>query len=144
MSNEADARAASLLELAQAAMKQGVEQLKAVGTPLHPFFLDEKRNAYFLVDNAGGTYPMTMALPAIRDNVPGIEQCALVIDSRIGYHDGKKWDAIVVMACARSEEEGVVIAQRYVPKGLFRKLRLEGDPEQIAKARNFISAALES
>ena len=143
MSEATRGTAASLLDLAHAALRQGVEQLKAAGTPLHPFFLDEKSGAFFLVDNVGGVDPMTLALAAIRQSAPEIKQCALVIDSRIGYHDGRKWDAIVVMACDRDEQEGVVLAQRYVPKGFFRKLRLEGEPEQIAKARNFITAAFE-
>lgn len=72
----------------------------------------------------------------------GIQRCGLVIDSRITFKDGKKWDAIVVMACERDQPEGVVMAQRYVPKGFFRKFRTEGGPEQIGKAKNFIEVAL--
>ena len=143
MSTAATATPQSLADLASAALHQGVEQLKAAGPPLHPFFLDEDRSAFFLVDNAGRTDPMTMALDAIPQHAPQIRQCALVIDSRIGFHDGKKWDAIVVMACERDAGNGVVLAQRYVPKGLFRKFRLEGEPERIGEARNFIDAALE-
>ncbi len=134
----------TLLVLARTALAQGVEQLQAAGSPLHPFFLDERGGITFLFDQQGGVDPMTMALQAIRQNAPDILRCALVIDSRIGYHDGKTWDAIVVMACERGQAEGVVLAQRYVPKGWFRALRLEGEAEEIAKARNFIAAALDA
>jgi hypothetical protein len=68
--------------------------------------------------------------------------CTLVIDSRITFTDGKKWDAVVVMACRRGADEGVIWAQRYVPKGLFRKFRTEGTAEEVGKSRDFITAAL--
>src|SRR5215212_2341780 len=86
-----------LTELVDSALSHGVKQLEAVGTPLHPFFLDETGKIYLLVDNVGGVDPMEMALPAIKKHAPAILRCALVIDTRITLQGAKKWDAIVVM-----------------------------------------------
>ncbi len=85
---------------------------------------------------------MELACHAIKKSLPNVKRCALVIDSRLTFTEGKKWDAIVVMTCERGLPEGEVWAQRYVPKGLFRKFRTEGDSEMVAKSRDFISAAL--
>lgn len=97
---------------------------------------------YLLVDNVGGNDPMELALAAIKSHIPNVEMCALVIDTRVTLSDGKKWDALLAMTCARDKEEGLILAQRYVPKSFFRKLRLEGEFEVLGKAKNFISAAV--
>lgn len=138
----ADGRRLSLDELVKTGLDQGVAQVEAAGTPLNPFYVSEKGKLYVLVDNVGGVDPMEMALKAIKDQTPDIEGCALVIDTRVTLSDGKKWDAILVMACERTAEEGVLWVQRYVPKGWFRKFRIEGEPEKMGKAKNFISVAL--
>jgi hypothetical protein len=137
-----EAEVSTLDALAREALTLGIKQVEAAGSPLHPFFLDETRRVCLLYTE-GAVDPMQLLMPALRENLPGIQRCALVIDSRITGGDGKKWDAIVVMACERDKEEGLVLAHRYVPKGWFRKFRTEGEQEQIAACRNFIRAAFE-
>ena len=132
-----------LPQLIQHALASGLDQVKAAGSPLNPFFFDENRNIFFLVDGAGGTDPMQLALHAIRTKAPGIRRCALVMDTRITTPTRRKWDAVLVVACDRDADEGEAWAQRYVPKSFFRKFRVAGEPEQIGKAKNFIRAALE-
>ena len=132
----------ALDEIVARALQQGITQVESAGSPLHPFLLDETGTVMLLYDDTGSVDPMELALQAIKTQRPGIQRCALVIDSRVTLADGKKWDAIVAMACDRAQPQGVVMAQRYVPKGLFRKVRSEGVPEQIGQARNFIEVAL--
>jgi hypothetical protein len=131
----------TLSQLIQNALKQGVQQVEAAGSPLHPLLLDDTGRLMILFDTSG-TDPMELACRAIQKEAPDAIRCALVIDSRITGQDGKKWDAIVAMACQRGGEQGEVWAQRYVPKSLFRKFRVEGAPEKIGAAKDFISAAL--
>ena len=131
-----------LPELVAHALRQGIAQVQAVGSPLNPFFLDEAGNVYFLFDGGKGIDPMAMALQAIQEKAPNIRRAVLIVDSRIAFADGKKWDAIVAMGCEREGGDGAVFAQRYVPKGLFRKFRVEGEQEEVAGCRNFIEAAL--
>lgn len=128
--------------LARDALILGIQQVEAAGSPLHPFFLDESGKMCLLYTEEA-IDPMQLLMPALRDQMPQIVRCALVMDTRITGSDGRKCDAIVVMACERDQDEGVVLAQRYVPKGWFRKFRTEGEREQIAACRNFIRAALE-
>lgn len=132
----------TLEDIVARALEQGITQVEAAGSPLHPFLFDETGTLMLLYDDTGQVDPMELALQAIKTQRPGIQRCALVIDSRVTLSDGKKWDAIVVMACDRTQPLGVVMAQRYVPKGLFRKFRSEGAPEQIGQAKNFIEVAL--
>ena len=131
-------------ELARRALALGTQMLKDAGTPLHPFLLDQDGNAKFLVDGQGGVDPMEMALRAIQSDASKLQRCVLLVDTKLGFKDGKRWDAIVAMSCDADEDEGVVLAQRYVPKGWFRKFRLEGDVDQVAKCKNFIRVALEA
>ena len=133
----------SLESLVKSALRHGIGQVGTVGSPLHPFIIDEAGKMYVLFDETGKRDPMAMALPAIRDRMSQIRLCALVIDTRITTSDGRKSDAIVVMACERDAEAGQVWAQRYVPKRLFRKFRVDGGAERVADTRNFIRAALE-
>jgi len=124
-------------------LSQGIAQVAAVGSPLHPFILDETGKMYVLFDPSGARDPMELALRAIRERLSGIQRCALVIDTRITTTDGRKSDAILVMACERDAETGESWAQCYVPKGFFRKFRSEGEPERVGDVRNFIRIALE-
>jgi hypothetical protein len=132
----------TLRELVDVGLEQGIAQVEAVGSPLHPFLVAEDGTLMVLFDAEGGTDPMRMALPAIKQRMPNVQRCVLVLDSRVTLQDGKKWDAILVMACERDAERGEVWAQRYVPKGFFRKFRVEGTREQVGEVRNFIQAAL--
>lgn len=135
--------ALSLTDLSRRGLEQGIKQVQAAGSPLqHPFLMDEAGRLHVLFDAAGDSDPMELAFHAIKRKLPNVQRCALVIDSRLTYARGKKWDAIVVMACERGAAEGEVWAQRYVPKGWFKKFRVEGESEMVAKARDFISAAL--
>ena len=132
----------TLAQLVKRALEQGVTQVEAAGSPLHPLLLDDSGKLMILF-NERGEDPMELACQAIKTQAPEAIRCALAIDSRVTLADGKKWDAIVVMACQRGSQEGEVWAQRYVPKGLFRKFRIEGVPEMVGKAKDFISIALD-
>lgn len=129
-------------QLIKNALDQGIRQVEAAGSPLHPLLLDDTGRLMILFDTSE-TDPMELACQAIQREAADAIRCALVIDSRLTMEGGKKWDAIVVMACQRGSEAGELWAQRYVPKGLFRKFRVEGEPENIGKCKDFISAALE-
>lgn len=131
----------TLSQLVKNALDQGIRQVEAAGSPLHPILLDDTGRLMLLFDDSGAD-PMELACQAIKKEASDAIRCALVIDSRLTLEGGKKWDAIVVMACQRGSAEGEVWAQRYVPKGLFRKFRVEGEPEQVGKSKDFISAAL--
>lgn len=132
----------TLDEMITRALTQGITMVQEVGSPLHPFLLDEGGNLYLLFDESGTVDPMELALQAIRDKVPGIQRAVLVIDTRLTRSDGRKVDAITAMSCDRARETSPVWAQCYVPKGLFRKFRTEGTPEQVGEAKNFITVAL--
>ena len=140
---EASHRGLTLEQLIDRGLSQGIAQVEVAGSPLHPFLIDESGKMYLLFDNVGGVDRMQLALSAIQSNVPDVQRCALVLDTRIAGTDGRKMDAILVMACERDVERGDVWAQRYVPKGLFRKFKVHGDRERVAETRNFITAALE-
>lgn len=131
-----------LSELVKRALEQGITQVQAAGSPLHPLLFDDSGKMMVLFDESGTMDPMALACDAIKSHCPETRHCALTIDTKITLPDGKKWDAIVVMSCVRGSDEGAVWAQRYVPKGLFRKFRTEGEPEQIGKSKDFISVAL--
>jgi hypothetical protein len=128
--------------LVKKALDQGIKQVEAAGSPLHPLLFDDTGKMMLLLDESGAKDPMELACAAIKSNAAQTLHCALVIDSRITFKDGKKWDAIVVMACKRGSDDGVVWAQRYVPKGFFRKFRTEGIAEEVGKSKDFITVAL--
>ncbi len=132
----------SLGELVKLGLEQGIKQVEAAGSPLHPLLFDETGRMMLLFDDVGGRDPMELACVTIKKHAPNVLRCALVVDTRVALDDGKKWDAITVMACERGTDEGTVWTQRYVPKRLFRKFRTEGEAEQVGKSRDFISAAL--
>jgi hypothetical protein len=134
----------SLKELIDLGLSQGISQVEAAGSPLHPFLIDETGAMFVLVDTRGGIDPMQLAVPAIKKQILNVLRCALVLDSRIGGPDGKKLDAILVMVCERNAERGEIWAQRYIPKGFFRKFRVEGPREKVADSKNFILAAIEN
>lgn len=139
-----EAKPLSVEELARYALGQGIAQVKAVGSPLNSFLIDENKRICFMLDESGGADLMSLVLETIRKEMPDIRRAAFVMDSRLGFEDGKTWDAISVMVCERGNADaGQVWAQRYVPKGLLRKFRTEGEPEVVAKSKDFISAALE-
>lgn len=132
----------TLSELSNRGLDAGIRQVEAAGSPLHPFLIDETGKLYFLFNDKGDVDPMELAAQAIKRQIPNIQRCALVIDSRLAFTEGRKWDAIVVMTCERGQQAGEVWAQRYVPKSLLHKFRTEGESEMIARAGDFISAAL--
>lgn len=133
----------TLAQLVRKGLEQGITQVEAAGSPLHPLLFDDAGRLLILFDTAG-TDPMELACRAIKTQAPETVRCALVIDTRITLQDGKKWDAILVMACQRGSDEGAVWAQRYVPKGFFRKFRVEGAPERVGNAKDVISEADEA
>ena len=133
--------ATALMPLIQRALHEGVRQVQAAGSPLHPLLFVDGDRVFFLY-REGDEDPMSLALQAIQSQATDARRCALVVDSRITGEDGRRWDAIVVMACERGRERGEVWAQRYAPKRLFRSFRIEGEAEQIGESRDFISHAL--
>ena len=76
-------------QLIALALEQGVRQVEAAGSPLHPLLFDDHGTTMLLYDERGGTDPMELACTAIRERAPGTEYCAPVIDTRITFTDGK-------------------------------------------------------
>ncbi|MCC7053301.1 MAG: hypothetical protein IT355_08525 [Gemmatimonadaceae bacterium] len=133
----------SLQELIDRALHGGIVQVEAVGSPLHPLLFDDTGRMFILYSGEEQVEPMVLAIQAIREHCPDVQRCALAIDTRLTMRDGKKWDAITVLACSRDEAEGTMWAQCYVPKRLLRKFRTEGEPEEIGTIRNYIALALQ-
>lgn len=84
---------------------------------------------------------MEIALKTLRTEGAAATACALVLDSRITMHDGKKTDAIVVMASRRDGSLGETWAQAYRPKGLFRSFKVLPMREQVATSKNLFTEA---
>ncbi len=127
--------------LVQYALDQGVMQLGAVGSPLNPFLVYDTGRAHFFVCLEGDGDPMDIArhtLPA--DSVPS-DACALVIDTPITLTDGKKTDAIIVMASGRGMPEGETWAQAYRPKGLFQSFEALPFRQNVATSLSLFDAA---
>ena len=131
----------SVAELIKAGIEGGIAQVKSAGSPLHPLLLDDRGKMMILYDETGED-PIELACAAIKSHAPATTCCVLVIDTRLTLQDGKKWDAIVAMGCHRGSDVGEMLAQRYVPKGMFRKFRTEGEAERIGKSKDFITLAL--
>lgn len=134
----------SLQELAQLGLAQGAIQIEAVGRPMHPMLIDELGRFHALLNDQGNNDPMTLAKSVIWNTARDIRRAALVLDAKRQFSDGRKSDAIVVMVCERGVEAGEIWAQRYHPKSLFKKFRLEGEPEVIGQSSDFISQAMRS
>jgi hypothetical protein len=112
-----------------------------VGSPLNPFLVTETGRAHFFVSLKGDGDPMEIALKTLRAEAKGASACALVLDSRITMRDGKKTDAIVVMASRRDGSLGATWAQGYRPKGLFRSFKVLPMREQVATSKNLFTEA---
>lgn len=123
------------------ALDQGTKQVAEVGSPLNPFLVTESGRAHFFVSLKGDGAPMEIALKTLRTEGAAATACALVLDSRITMHDGKKTDAIVVMASRRDGSLGETWAQAYRPKGLFRSFKVLPMREQVATSKNLFTEA---
>lgn len=123
------------------ALDQGTKQVAEVGSPLNPFLVTESGRAHFFVSLKGDGDPMEIALKTLRTEGQAATSCALVLDSRITMHDGKKTDAIVVMASRRDGSLGETWAQAYRPKGLFRSFKVLPMREQVATSKNLFAEA---
>jgi hypothetical protein len=127
--------------LIEFALDQGTAQVAEVGSPLNPFLVTETGRAHFFVSLKGDGDPMEIALKTLRAEAKGASACALVLDSRITMRDGKKTDAIVVMASRRDGSLGETWAQGYRPKGLFRSFKVLPMREQVATSKNLFTEA---
>ena len=127
--------------LIEFALDQGTKQVAEVGSPLNPFLVTETGRAHFFVSLKGDGDPMEIALKTLRAEAKGASACALVLDSRITMRDGKKTDAIVVMASRRDGSLGETWAQGYRPKGLFRSFKVLPMREQVATSKNLFTEA---
>ena len=96
MSEAGEKQTHSLDQLIELALAQGLSQVEAAGSPLHPFYFSETGQMHVMF-NPGDADPMELAYQAIKSESPDIQRCALVIDTRVTLSDGKKWDAIAVM-----------------------------------------------
>lgn len=123
------------------ALDQGTKQVAEVGSPLNPFLVTETGRAHFFVCTKGDGDPMEIALRTLRTEEKEAAACALVLDSRITMHDGKKSDAIVVMASRRDGSLGETWVQAYRPKGLFRSFKVLPMREKVATSKNLFSEA---
>lgn len=131
-------------ELAQLGLAQGAIQIEAVGRPMHPMLIDEFGRFHALLAEHDERDPMKLAKSAIWNTARDIRRAALVLDAKHEFSDGKKWDAIVVMVCERGNEQGQTWAQRYQSKTLFKKFKIQGEPEVTGTSSDFISLALDS
>lgn len=131
----------SYAELIAFALDQGTKQVAEVGSPLNPFLVTETGRAHFFVCTKGDGDPMEIALRTLRTEEKEAAACALVLDSRITMHDGKKSDAIVVMASRRDGSLGETWAQAYRPKGLFRSFKVLPMREKVATSKNLFTEA---
>jgi hypothetical protein len=127
--------------LIQYALDQGVMQVGEAGSPLNPFLLYDTGRAHFFVCLAGDGDPMGIALQTLRRDAVRPEACALVIDSRITTADGKKADAIIVMASQRGAPAGVTWGQAYRPKGLLRSFKVLPFRQKVATSLSLFDAA---
>lgn len=127
--------------LIEFALNQGTAQVAEVGSPLNPFLVTETGRAHFFVCLKGDGDPVQIALKTLRAEAKGATACALVLDSRITMRDGKKTDAIVVMASRRDGSLGETWAQGYRPKGLFRSFKVLPMREQVATSKNLFTEA---
>lgn len=134
----------SLKELAQLGLAQGAIQIEAVGRPMHPMLIDEFGRFHALLADEGTDDPMKLAKSVIWNTARDIRRAALVVDARREFSDGKKSDAIVVMVCERGADDGETWAQRYQPRSLFKKFRIEGEPEVLGPMPDFITQALQA
>ena len=48
----------TLEDIVSRALEQGIAQVQAAGSPLHPFLLDETGTVMLLYDDTGGVEPM--------------------------------------------------------------------------------------
>ncbi|MFN8571395.1 MAG: hypothetical protein U0132_05010 [Gemmatimonadaceae bacterium] len=130
-----------LSDLIEFALDQGIRQVEQAGSPLHPFLIEGSGRAHFFLCTKGDADPMEIALQTVRSAAAAATTCALVIDSRITMTDGKKVDAIVVMACERGIPEGEAWAQAYRPKGFLRSFKRLPMRERVGTARNLFDEA---
>jgi hypothetical protein len=124
----------TLSEMIQDALEQGIRQVKAAGSPLHPFMVVDPAKILFLFDPSGQTEPMEMALSAIREHAPECKRVVLVLDTMLTTQDGRKSDAIVAMGSELGQETGPMWAQIYRPRRWFRRFRVEGSSRRLPKS----------
>jgi hypothetical protein len=127
--------------LIQYALDQGTAQVGKVGSPLNAFLVYDTGRAHFFDCPAGDGNPIGIALQTLHADMVQPAACALVIDTRITIADGKKTDAIVVMAAQRGVAKGVTWAQAYRPKGIFRSFKVLPMREAVGTSRNLFAEA---
>ena len=134
----------TLPALIQFALEQGVRQVEAAGSPLHPFLVTSEGTMALLFDAEQRADPMDMAVRALRDDpmLASAQRVAVVLDTRVTPKDRPKTDAILVLACERDAGEGEAWARFYRPKGWFRRFRSDGDAVQVGTAKNLFDVAL--
>lgn len=133
----------SLRELIEHCLAQGIQQVQAAGSPLHPFLVSDTGTMALLLDPSGQAGPVDMALQALarEPTLRDARRVGLVLDTRITGEDGRKSDAILVIACERDAGDGETWAHCYRPKGLLRRFRAEAQAEKIGGAKNLFEAA---
>ncbi len=127
--------------LIQYALDQGTAQVGKAGSPLNAFLVYDTGRAHFFVCLAGDGDPIEIALLTLHADTVQPAACALVIDTRITMADGRKTDAIVVMAAQRGVAKGVTWAQAYRPKGIFRSFKVLAMREEVGTSRNLFHEA---
>lgn len=134
----------SLSALIEYALQQGLRQVEAAGSPLHPFLVADDGTIALLFDPTGRADPMDMAMQAIRGEpkLAAARRIAVVLDTRITLQDRPKSDAILVLACQRDGGEGEAWAHFYRPKRWFRPFRREGESMQAGATKNLFDEAL--
>lgn len=133
-------KAMTMDELIAFGLGQGIAQVKAVGSPLNPFLVLQDGTAIFLVLEPGRE-PAELALAALRTHGADAQRCVLVMDTTLTAMDGRRSDAIVVIAAERGQATGPMWVQRYRPRRLFRSFRVEGAAERAGEAKNLFDEA---
>lgn len=131
-----------LRDLIDFSLEQGIRQVEAAGSPLHPFLIEGNGRAHFFMRESGDADPMEIALQTLRTAAHGATTCALVIDARITLTGGKKTDAILVIASERGVPEGEMWAQAYRPKGFLRSFKRLPMRERVGSSRNLFDEAV--
>jgi hypothetical protein len=129
-----------LLALARKGIAEALSQREAETSPLAPLVLDESLYGCSL-DDRRGKDPFLLAQEAIAVQLPSAERCVLLLDTLFDFGDGRPCNAIVAHACEREGEHGIVVAQRYRPKGWLRRFTPVGEPERKGTCKNFVRAA---
>jgi hypothetical protein len=118
------------------ALDHGIDSIRE-GGPLVPFVMTETTLNRFVNDRLEVATEKAEEFLANQKNEKVI---ALAYDGFVTI-EAKKYDAIIVKAFDKDDERGIVLAQRYRPKGFLRKLQTIGNPALMGYQENPLNKA---